>query len=176
MRFVVVAALCAALAACATGGARTSTTLTPSDNATRLITGGDITLAEESRGGGDGQDPLVLLTMRLADGRAFTFEENNHTPNDVRAQAAGGALAQAMRIFDETSTPTLYTPRDAAGIPLCHPNGPALLGVNTATNGSVTIIGLREGFTFEPDSNGVPQPLPVSPEIVCSRMQFTRAG
>lgn len=177
MRGALLALAGLALASCASfgGGASTSTALTPADNATRLITGESVTLTTQARGGGSGQDPHVTLTMRLADGRAFTFDEANHAPHDVMAQAPGGPLAQAMRIFDETARPTLYRPRDIAGIPLCHPNGPALLGVHTDASGAVSIIGLREGFGFE-ERDGATHALPVSPEIVCARLQFTRAG
>lgn len=175
MRIVLAALLAAALTACATSGPRSSATLAPADNATQLITGGNVVMSTEQRGGGGQSDPLILLTLRFADGRAFVFAEANHAPYDVMAQAPGGPLAQAMRLFDENARPTLYHPRDVGGIPLCHPNGPALLGVYTAPDGSVSIAGLREGFGFE-ERDGGTHALPVSPEIVCSRLQFRRAS
>lgn len=163
-----------ALAACATTSSATRT-LTPADSATRLIAGDSVTLSQTSRGGGNGQDAAVTLTMRLGDGRTLTFQEANHTPFDVRAQAAGGPLAQVMGVFDETARPTLYAAENATAAPFCAPGGPAYLGIYDSAEGTL-IVGLKEGFQFEERADGTAEALPVSPDIVCSRMRFTRAG
>ncbi len=180
MRSVVIGAACLALAGCATlglGGGRSAMTLSPADSATRLITGGDVSVARETHGGGQGEDPLVVLTLRFTDGRTLVFEEANHAPDDVRAQAAGGPLAQAMRLFDETARPTLYHLREpSSSAPICGPSGPANLGLYEAPDGAVSMVGLREGFQFETREDGSSVAAPVSPEIVCSRLSFRRAG
>lgn len=164
-----------ALAACATTSSATRT-LTPADSATRLIAGESVTLTRTARSnGGDGQDAATALTMRLADGRTLAFMEANHTPNDVRAQAAGGPLAQVMGLFDETARPTLYAAENAAAAPFCAPGGPAYLGIYDSAEGTL-IVGLKEGFQFEERADGTAEALPVSPDLVCSRMRFTRAG
>jgi len=164
-----------ALAACATTSSATRT-LTPADSATRLIAGESVTLSQSSRGGGNGQDAAVTLTMRLGNGRTLMFQEANHTPFDVRAQAAGGPLAQAMGIFDETARPTLYSATSVSGAPFCAPEGPAYLGVYDSADGTTSIVGLKQNFQFEERADGTAEALPVSPDIVCSRMRFTRAG
>lgn len=176
MRLALLASV-VALAACSTTGGGQTRTLTPADSATRLIAGESVTLIRTvESNGGDGQDAAIALTMRLADGRTLTFMEANHTPFDVRAQAAGGPLAQVMGIFDETATPTLYAADNAAAAPFCAPSGPAYLGVYDAADGTTSIVGLKEGFQFEERADGTAEALPVSPELVCSRMRFTRAG
>lgn len=162
-------ALCLAAAACATATSTVST-LAAADAATTLIAGANVTLERTARPGRD--DPLVELKLTLADGRVLLFEEANHTPHDVSAQAAGGPLAQVMGL-DETAAPTLYRARDVTGAGgLCAPNGPALLGVHRGADGLTAIVGLKEDFAFEARADGSYEALPVGPAIVCARMRF----
>lgn len=175
MRFAFVA-VCLGLAACAAPQG-TSERLTPADSATQLATGGPLTLTRVGQAPSqDGMDALVTLTVTSADGRAMVFQEANHTPNDSRAQAAGGPLANVMGFFGDEQ-PTLYQHVDGGtGAPfICGPEGPAYLGVYRAASGEVTIVGLKSPFEFEETGSGAATALPYSPDHVCARMKF-RAG
>ncbi len=160
-----------ALSACAAG---TTATLVPADAATALIAGERITMARAATR--TDQDPLVTLTLTHADGRVMRFEEANHTPHDVMAQAAGGPLSQIMGFFGD-ETPTLYSARaaeNAGAAFVCAPGGPANIGVYTAPDGGVQIVGLKESFQFEERDDGAAEALPYSPDHVCARLRFTR--
>jgi hypothetical protein len=151
--------------------------LAPADHATQLIAGGPVTLETSVEPAAEGEAVLSRMAIRFADGRALDFTEANHAPDDLRAQAPGGPLAQAMTIFDETAAPTLYHAgaREGEAAPFCAPDGPAHLGLYRDSAGAVAIVGLKEGFTFETREDGSVEALPVSPAIVCSRLQFTPA-
>ena len=172
MRFAIVL-LAAALAACATPTARTALTLAPADAASSLALSGPIVLERASRDGRDGQDPLVRMTLRASDGRTLAFTEANHTPNDVRVQAAGGPLAQVMGFYGQ-ETPTLYRADGPHTNPfLCGPEGPVAVGVFETATG-VTLVGLKSNFEFEALRNGTEQALPYSPDQVCARLKLRR--
>ncbi len=160
-----------ALAACA---ASTTTTLAPADAATALIAGERLIIARTATT--TGQDPLVVLTLTHADGRAMRFEEANHTPHDVMAQAPGGPLSQIMGFFGD-ETPVLYSAsaaENSGAAFVCAPEGPVSIGVYTAPDGNVQIVGLKESFQFEEREDGVAEALPYSPDHVCARLRFTR--
>lgn len=171
MRFAVLA-LAMTLAACASPGGRQ--TLTPADSATAVIVGGPLTMRTETHAASGGEDPLIDMTLTTADGRAMRFTEANHTPYDVSAQAPGGPLSQVMGFFG-AEQPTLYSV-DAShnsGAPfICAPDGPAMLGYFRATDGQVSIVGLRSAFEFEPRDDGSYEALPYSPDHVCARLKF----
>lgn len=167
-------ALGLALAACATPPA-TRTTLVAADAATSLIVGERITQETSLQRGYGGADPFVVLTLRHADGRTLTFQEGNHTANDLIAQSAGGPLAQVMGVGEEVTT--LYHAasgeRSRAGAPfLCGPQGPAALGVHRGADGSIRMVGLRQPFAFEIRPDGQSEALPYSPDQVCARLAF----
>ena len=166
-RFIALALLAAA---CASGS---RATLQPADAATSLIVGERMTMAENASGGGEGQDPLVLLTLTHADGRAMQFEEANHAPMDLVVQSADGALAQVMGLFGG-ETPRLFRPRGGAAF-LCGEEGPAALGLYEAADGAVTIVGLRSGFQVETRDDGGYETLPYSPDQVCARLRLQRS-
>ncbi|MEQ1619597.1 MAG: hypothetical protein ABL883_14780 [Terricaulis sp.] len=160
-----------ALSSCA---ASTTTTLAPADAATALIAGERITMARAATS--SGQDPQVILTLTHADGRAMRFEEANHTPHDVMAQAPAGPLSQIMGFFGD-ETPVLYSARAAenAGTAfVCAPEGPVSIGVYAAPDGDVQIVGLKESFQFEERDDGAAEALPYSPDHVCARLRFTQ--
>lgn len=160
-----------ALSACA---ASTSTTLAPADAATALIVGERIAMTRIATA--TSQDPLVILTLTHADGRVMRFEEANHTPHDVMAQAPGGPLSQVMGFFGD-ETPVLYYARaaeNAGAAFVCAPEGPANIGVYTAPDGGVQIVGLKESFQFEERADGAAEALPYSPDHVCARLRFTK--
>src|SRR5262249_19601831 len=152
-----------ALASCALGPQmdRTALTLQPVDAASQLALSGPLTLERATqRNAPDGQDPLVQITLRASDGRTLSFEEANHSPQDVTTQSAGGALAQVMGFFGE-ETPTLYRATGTATNPfLCGPEGPRALGFHEGANGAVTLVGLKTEFEFETLTNGTTQALP----------------
>ena len=184
MRIFAVLTMCVGLAACGLlPGAPpqvTTSTLTPADAATGLTTGGALamSISTSSVRPRDGEDPLIAMSLTRSDGGAMAFIEANHAPDDVRAQAAGGALAQAMGLFNGDETPKLYA-ADAAHNKgasfICAPEGPAYLGVYTAADGSVSVVGLKSGFQFETLADGAAAALPYSPDHVCARLRF-RAG
>lgn len=161
------------------GGPSTSETLTPSDAATTLVTGGPLTMTVltpvQSQGG---EDPLILMSLKAADGRVMAFNELNHAPNHVMAQSAGGPLAQAMGLTAGDETPKLYGARSTEnhGAPiLCGPDGPVSIGYYEASDGAVTIIGMKSNIEFETLSDGQQHPVPFSPDQVCARLHFHRS-
>ncbi len=123
--------------------------------------------------GGGGMDPLVIMTLSHADGRAMNFEEANHAPMDLIAQGADGPLAQVMGLFGGES-PTLYYPREGGAAFICGSEGPAALGVHRSAEGIVVIVGLREAFQFEERESGGYEALPFSPDMVCARLRLRR--
>lgn len=177
MRFMVLT-LCALAASCAAPN-RSSVTnaqLVAADPATSLITGERIDASWTTTGAEEGMDPLVVLTLRHADGRAMAFEQGNHTNNDLMAQRPGGALAQVMGLFGEES-PTLYnaTTEGASGGPFfCGPDGPSNLGLFEAEDGTTQMVGLKQPIQFETRPDGVVEALPFSPDMVCARLRFRR--
>jgi hypothetical protein len=176
MRSVSLAAL-AALAACASPISVTTATLISADAATSLAVGERLTEQRSVTDAAEGQDSLVLLQLQHSDGRALSFEEANHTPNDLMAQAAGGPLAQIMGLFGE-ETPTLYRARQSEhkGEPfLCGPDGPAAIGVAQGADGSTQIVALRQELQFEVRPDGVTEALPYSPDQVCARLRLRRS-
>ncbi|MES1157024.1 MAG: hypothetical protein ABUL73_04505 [Alphaproteobacteria bacterium] len=185
MRVVAVLTLCVGLAACGLfpfPGATphvTSSTLTPADAATGLITGGPLTMAVSAPAAqpASGEDPLITMSLARGDGASMAFTEANHAPDDVRAQAVGGPLAQAMGLFNGDETPTLYavdTARNKGALFICAPDGPAYVGVYTAADGSVSVVGLKSAFQFETLADGAAAALPYSPDHVCARLHFKR--
>jgi L-alanine-DL-glutamate epimerase-like enolase superfamily enzyme len=169
------------LAACASPPlAVTSSTLISADAATTLAVGERLTELRSAQGGGDGMDPLVTVTLRHADGRTLAFQEANHAPNDLRAQAAGGPLAQIMGLQQGDEVTTLYHAADGersqrAGAPfLCGPQGPAAIGKYEGADGVIQIVGLREGIQFESRPDGQVEAIPYSPDHVCARLRFRR--
>ena len=170
---LVAIALVAALSACAAPGAGARTSLIAADAATALIVGERLEMLRTAAGGAQaGGDQLVRLQLRHADGRAMAFEEANHAPNDLRAQAAGGPLAQIMGLFGEEA-PTLYVANGNRGAPfLCSPEGPVAIGMHQAPDGSVMVAGLREAIAFETLPDGQVEALPYSPDMVCARLRF----
>ena len=175
-------ALILGLSACvATEGAGPSSTetLTPADAATTLVTGGPLTMTTQApRAGQSGEDPLVLMSLRAADGRSMSFEELNHAPMHVMAQTAGGPLAQAMGLTAGNETPKLYGARASEnhGAPfICGADGPVSIGFYEAADGAITIIGMKSNITFETLSDGQPHPVPFSPDQVCARLHFHRS-
>jgi len=170
-------ALLFSLVAC-TAGQPAGNRLTPADAATALITGGPLvmTVAPPGNAGQEGEDPLILMTLRKSDGRVMGFEESNHAPEQVMAQSQGGPLAQVMGLPD-TAAPTLYGVRtdSAQGAPfICGPEGPVSIGYYAAPNGDVTIVGLKQNITFETRDDGTMSPMPFSPDLVCARLRFHR--
>jgi hypothetical protein len=164
--------MCLALGACAAQTAGEH--WTPADSATAVLVGGSLTQTQTTASpGGNGEDPLIRMTLTAADGRVMRFTEANHSPNDVMAQAAGGPLAQAMGFFADEQ-PTLYSADNSGGgAPfICAPDGPAQLGLYRAANGEITAVGLRSAFEFETRADGVTEALPYSPDHVCARMKF----
>lgn len=161
-----------ALSACA---APQGSSLQPADAATAMISGGPVSMRVQTSGGGAGQDPLSVLTLARADGRSMQFTEANHTPYDVMAQAANGPLASVMGLVNG-ETPVLYHARQGgSGQPfVCGPEGAPSLGVYTAEDGDVTIVGLKSGFEFETRADGTYEALPYSPDHVCARLRFRR--
>lgn len=172
-------ALLLTLAACS-GGSTAGDRLTPADAATSLITHGPVVMTvtppAQSQ---EGEDPLILMTLRSADGRTMHFDESNHAPEQVMAQSAGGALAEVMGL-PGAATPTLYgvrAPADGATQDrpfICAPEGPVSIGYYAAPNGDVTIVGLKQNISFEPRDDGTMSPLPFSPDMVCARLHFHR--
>ena len=170
-------ALALAVAACASPPAATTTTsLVSADASTSLIAGERLTAAYATHAAAQGQDPLVVLTLRHGDGRSLAFEQANHTPNDTMAQSPGGPLAQIMGLFGEEA-PVLYRARrgETHGAPfLCGPDGPANVGVYEASDGAVQVVGLRQDIQFEARPDGASEALPYSPDQVCARLRFRR--
>lgn len=175
---IAILALAVALAACANGpqGVTTAGALSAADAATALSVGQNLTLERTTYAAQQGADPLVRLAIRHEDGRIMRFNELNHTPYNVMAQAPGGPLAQIMGLFGE-ERPVLYGfAADArGGAPfICAPEGPLNIGVYEGADGAVQIVGLRQHFTFETLQDGSPAALPFSPDQVCARLSFRR--
>ncbi|MFT3728678.1 MAG: hypothetical protein QM759_12710 [Terricaulis sp.] len=175
-------ALLIGLCACTatqTAGPSTTETLTPSDAATTLVAGGPITMTVQTPTASQGgEDPLVLMSLKAADGRVMGFEELNHAPEHVMAQSAGGPLAQAMGLTAGDETPKLYGARasDNHGAAfLCGPDGPVSIGYYEARDGTVTMIGMKSNITFETLSDGQQHPVPFSPDQICARLHFRRS-
>jgi hypothetical protein len=125
-----------------------------------------------------GEDPLILMSLRAADGRTMSFEALNHAPEHVMAQVPGGPLAQAMGLTAGDEAPKLYGARasENQGAPfLCGPNGPVAIGFYEASDGAVAIIGMKTSITFETLSDGQSHPVPFSPDQVCARLHFHRS-
>lgn len=155
----------------------TVTHLTAADAATALIVGQNIDWVTRTRAGAEGQDPLVLVALRHADGRSMAFNENNHAPNHVMAQAPGGPLAQIMGLFGEEA-PKLYGARreENSGAPfICGPEGPASIGVHETADGGLQMVGLKGEIEFETLRDGTQAALPYSPDMVCARLNFRRS-
>lgn len=164
-------------AACSTPAAVTTATLASADAATSLAVGERLTERRSVTEAGEGQDPLIVLHLQHADGRILAFEEANHTPNDVMAQAAGGPLAQIMGLFGE-ETPTLYRARRADNTGeayLCGPEGPAAIGVVQGADGDTQVVALKQEMQFETRPDGIAEALPYSPDQVCARLRFRRS-
>lgn len=173
-----VLALCLLMAACAGpgGGPATVTALSAADAATALIAGDRIELSQRASPGGDGQEPLVVMTLRHSDGRSLSFEQGNQVQTDLIAQAPGGPLAQIMGYFGD-ETPTLYRARaqESRGAPfLCGPEGPVGIGLHEGADGVTQIVGLKQEVQFEELSGGGYEALPYSPDMVCARLKFRR--
>jgi hypothetical protein len=165
------------LAACVSplGPPPTRTTLVSADAATSLLAGERLRAdyVTHQRGGGD---TLVIMTLRHSDGRSLAFDQANHAPTDMAAQAPGGPLSQIMGLFGNEA-PTLYRARrsEHRGAPfLCGPDGPANLGVYDGGDGSVQVVGLKQEIQFERRPDGQLEPVPFSPDQVCARLRFTK--
>jgi len=168
---------CLALAACAApGGPVNRTALTAADAATSLAVGEQISEEVMTQSASPGEDPVVNLTLRHPDGRHLSFQQGNHTPNDVFVQSAGGALAQVMGLPAD-ATPTLYHAtsgeNDAAPF-FCGPQGPAAIGRFEGADGMVQIVGLRQEIQVETRPDGQTEAVPFSPDQVCARLRFRK--
>ncbi|MBY0563109.1 MAG: hypothetical protein K2P58_02890 [Hyphomonadaceae bacterium] len=179
MRFVFLAPALL-LAACSSmpfpfGSKTTTTTLRAADAATSLAVGERITMTVTAprREPQSGDDQLILMQLKHADGRTLSFTESNHAPMHVMAQAPGGPLAQIMGLFGEEQ-PTLYgaRPGQHGSAFLCGEQGPAAVGVHRGEDGAVQIVGLREDIAFEQTASGGYEAAPYSPDKVCARLRF----
>lgn len=162
------------MAACASPGPVTTTTLTASDAATSLAIGEQLFLdrAQVARAQ-EGMDPVVPLTLRHADGRTLNFQQGNHSNNDLAAQAPNGPLAQIMGLMGDEA-PLLYnaTRTGNRGAPfICGAEGPAAIGLYEA-DGAALIVGLKQPIEFETLPNGETSAIPYSPDQVCARLRF----
>lgn len=178
-RLILASAL--ALTACALPAPRApvvTTTLAAADASTSLAVGDQVFVDRQTEAAGEGQDPVVNVALRHADGRRLAFQEANHTPHDAFVQRANGALAQVMAL-GETDTPTLYNAASGEGAAeapfFCGPQGPAAIGMFEAADGSVRIVGLRQAFQVETLQNGELNAVPYSPDQVCARLNFRRS-
>jgi hypothetical protein len=176
VRWILLAAF--TLAACATPPAITTVSLAAADAATSLAVGQQLAMRTTTHAAppDTGEDPVVIMTLRHEDGRVMAFEESNHAPMHVMAQAPGGPLAQTMGLFGE-ERPVLYGVRlsENQGEPfICGPEGPVSIGYYEAEDGAVQIVGLKQQFGFETRPDGQYTPLPYSPDQVCARLRFRR--
>lgn len=166
--------LCAALTACvAATPSGTTTTLTAANAATSLLAGQRLNMTVSTQPAREGMDPVVTLTLTQADGSSLRFQQANHTPHDVMSQASGGPLAQVMGFFGDEA-PTLYRRIEGgSGAPfLCAPDGPVALGVHEGDSGEISMVALKQTFTYETLSDGTESALPMSPDQVCARLSF----
>ncbi|HYD89693.1 MAG TPA: hypothetical protein VEA80_19585 [Vitreimonas sp.] len=175
--FILAAAAALALSACAAagGGVTTRTSLLAADASTSLAAGERMTADFTTYPAREGADPVVVLTLRHADGRTMLFQQANHTANDLIAQRPGGALAQIMGLFGEEA-PALYraTPAENSGAPfICGAEGAAALGYYEDASG-VRIVGLKQEIQFETRPDGQTETVPYSPDQVCARLSFRR--
>lgn len=175
MRKLIIAAAGLALAACASPTPVTTRVLVAADAATQLAVGERIIEERSAQALADGADAVVSLALRHEDGRRLAFQEANHTPNDLMAQSAGGALAQIMGLPGEEVTTLYYAAsgEDASeGAFFCGPQGPAAIGAYNAPDGAWLVVGLRQPIQFETRPDGVVEALPYSPDQVCARLRF----
>jgi hypothetical protein len=165
------------LAACASPAPVTTTALVSADAATSLAVGERIPQEVSSQAAAQGSDPVVNLTLRHADGRRLSFQQGNHTANDLTAQRPGGPLALIMGLAGTEAT-TLYHTASGDGANesafFCGPQGPAAIGTYEAPDGTVQIVGLRQEIQFETLPDGSLSALPYSPDLVCARLKFRR--
>lgn len=178
MRFQVIA-LALTLAACAAPSSNVTTSaLVAADAATSLAAGDRLTVERRDQTNTpEGMDPTIGLTLRHADGRAQAFQQGNHAETHLRAQAAGGPLAQIMGLFgDETPTLWVATADGNSGAPfLCGPEGPVAIGMYEDADGVVQVVGLKQEIQFETRPDGQTEALPYSPDQVCARLRFRRS-
>lgn len=167
--------LALALASCISPPALTTrSTLVSADASTSLLAGERLRADYVTHRRGD--DSLVILTLRHSDGRSLAFNQANHAPNDLAAQAPGGPLSQIMGQLGQEA-PTLYRARrdEHRGAPfLCGPDGPAAIGVYESGDGSVQLVGLEQEIQFETRPDGQTEAVPYSPDQVCARLRFTK--
>lgn len=165
------------MAACASPPVPVATsTLTSADATTSLMVGERVTQELSATRAPEGQDPVVQLALRHADGRKLSFQQANHTPNDLMAQRPGGALAQIMGLFGEEA-PVLYhaVAEQNSGAPfICGPEGPAAIGLYETADGTTQLVGLKQAIQFETRPDGQMEALPYSPDQVCARLRFQR--
>jgi hypothetical protein len=177
MRSILFAASAALLlSACVAPSAPVTTrTLIAADAATSLAVGESVVEETSTQAAAEGMDPVVSLALRHADGRRLSFQQGNHTNNDLLAQSPGGALAQIMGLPGEESA-TLYhavSGEDASeGAFFCGPQGPAAIGTYAAPDGTLFVVGLRQAIEFETRVDGETYALPYSPDQVCARLRF----
>lgn len=172
-------ALLLALSACALPPPQnvTSNTLISADAATSLAVGETITERVTAIAASEGADPVVNLVLRHADGRSLAFQEANHAPHDLFVQRPGGALAQIMGLTGDEATLLFHAAsgEGATGAPfICGPEGPAAIGRYEAPDGTVQIVGLRQGIDVEERPDGQLDALPFSPDQICARLRFRK--
>ena len=173
MRIALVAAALL-VAGCASPAPETTrSTLASADAATSLLVGPTLTQEIAIASAREGMDPVVTLTLRQPGGRAMRFQEANHAPNDLLAQAPGGPLAQIMGLFGGDEAPVLYYATDVTSPFLCAPEGPVALGIHRGEDGTTQIAALRQGFQFETRPDGRVDAVPCSPDQVCARLRFS---
>src|SRR5574338_391123 len=152
-------------------------TLVSADAATSLAVGERIGEQTATRSASEGNDPVVNLTLRHADGRTLAFQQGNHAPNDLFVQRPGGALAQIMGLT-ASEAPQLYHAASgeggASGAFFCGPQGPAAIGRYEAPDGTVRIVGLRQEIQVETRPDGQMEAVPYSPSQVCARLSFRK--
>lgn len=161
--------------ACTTAAPVTTRTLAAADAATSLAVGERISeLVSTQRLAVEGADPVVTLSLRHGDGRTLSFQQGNHTNNDLAAQAPGGPLAQIMGLPGEEA-PTLYHAAGGEGTEgafFCGPQGPAAIAIYEAPDGALLIVGMRQEIQFETRPDGTTEAVPYSPDQVCARLRF----
>ena len=174
---VLVAASALILTACASPAQVATSTLSAADAATSLAVGDRITEQVSTRPASEGMDPVVNMTLRHADGRTLSFQQGNHTEQDLIAQRAGGPLAQIMGLPGEEVT-TLWHATNGEGRTenafFCGPQGPAAIGTHEGADGVVQVVGLRQEIAFETRPDGQTEAVPYSPDQVCARLRFRR--